>query len=184
MKNNRTTLIPLTQERVLQLFDYRLDGMLIRKIKAGINTEVGGIAGSRDHRGRLRVVIDGKRYYAHIIVWLFHNGYFPEHKIDHIDRNPSNNRIENLREVTQSCNLRNAGLRSDNVSGVKGVCAYGDKWKAQIMVFGRCIYLGDHASFLEAVYHRLAAEQCLGWGSCDSSSPAYQYVKNYLEAVA
>lgn len=32
----------------------------------------------------------------------------------------------------------------------------------------------------EAVCHRLAAEQCVNWPGCDSSSPAYQYVQKML----
>ena len=39
--------------------------------------------------------------------------------IDHINRNPSDNRIENLRVVTQSANLRNVGVRSHCRSGEK-----------------------------------------------------------------
>jgi hypothetical protein len=54
------------------------------------------------------------------------------------------------------------------------------RWKAQIQIGKKKHYLGYHLAFLEAVCHRLAAEQCLNWGSCDSSSPAYQHVHNSM----
>ena len=50
---------------------------------------------------------------------MFH-GYMPK-EIDHIDNNPSNNRIENLREATRSEQLCNTKLRKDSTSGIKGV---------------------------------------------------------------
>ena len=51
----------------------------------------------------------GKRYrlLMHRVIWAWHNGCFPTMEIDHIDLDPTNNRIENLREVTQSENMRN-----------------------------------------------------------------------------
>ena len=41
------------------------------------------------------------------LCWLLHYGDWPENTIDHIDRNPLNNKIENLRDVTQAENNRN-----------------------------------------------------------------------------
>lgn len=52
-------------------------------------------------------------------------------EIDHIDRNPANNKVENLRWVSRSENMINAGLRSDNKSGHTGIyfCSQKQKWK-------------------------------------------------------
>lgn len=62
------------------------------------------------------------REYVHRVVWQIHNGEIPEGMIvDHIDGNPWNNRIENLRLATHAENLQNSKKSSNNTSGVKGV---------------------------------------------------------------
>ena len=180
-KRKRATGV-LTQARVRELFDYRDDGKLIWKIKVKAVC-VGDIAGGDNNNSYTQIGIDGKPYLSHRVIWLWHHGYIPEHELDHINRKPWDNRIENLREVTHSCNLRNSGNRKDTTSGVKGVYwhAKGKKWQAQIKVAGMAIGLGLHKDFIEAVCHRLAGEQALNWAGCDSSSPAYQYVREQLK---
>lgn len=175
----------LTQERVKELFDYREDGVLVWVSSNSNRASAGNIAGSLFHSGYVSVQVDGKRHYVHRLVWLFHNGYTPEHQIDHIDRDKSNNRIENLREVSQSCNNRNQGNPSTNTSGVKGVswCNAKKRWTAKIEVGGRTFFAGCSKDFLEAACHRLAAEQFEDWAGCDSSSPAFQYVKRHIASI-
>jgi hypothetical protein len=55
-----------------------------------------------------------KNYYVHRVVWFLCKGTWPVHEIDHIDQNPANNRIENLRDVPHvvNCNNRRAKYRS------------------------------------------------------------------------
>lgn len=63
---------------------------------------------------------------------------------DHIDGNPLNNRRENLRIATSAENQHNRSKPRNNKSGYKGVTwqsAVG-KWRAQIKVNGKAIYLG------------------------------------------
>ncbi len=55
------------------------------------------------------------------------------------------------------------------------------KWRACIKLNGSTMHIGRFTDFSEAVLHRFAAEQCLGWEGCDSSSPAYQYVKTIIK---
>lgn len=64
--------------------------------------------------------------------------------IDHKDRNPLNNKKENLRCCTNAENIRNRDLQSNNTSGFKGVYFHTNKnkYQAQIKVNGRMIYLG------------------------------------------
>lgn len=171
----------LTQERVRELFDYR-DGNLIRKVAQSNCVKIGDTAGSLSY-GYLETGVDGGRYMVHRLIWLWHHGYLPENNIDHIDRIKSNNKIENLREASQSCNLRNCGNFKHNTSGIKGVFwdKIQEKWRSSIKVMGNNKDLGRYGDKNEAVLARLAAEQCLHWEGCDSSSPAYKYaIKNKL----
>jgi hypothetical protein len=173
----------ITYERVRELFDYHPDGYFIRKIRTCNAVNTGDIVGHIDKDGYVQVGIQAKHYRIHRLVWLWHNGYMPENFIDHINRNKIDNRIENLREVTNQCNIRNTGNRENNTSGVKGVSWYcsRNKWTAQIMVNHKQYHLGYYKEICNAVLARLAAEQCLGWEGCDSNSPAYQYaIKNGL----
>lgn len=65
-------------------------------------------------------------------------------KVDHINRNPLDNRRKNLRIVTQSQNMMNSGLRTNNKSGYKGVCFVKreKKWLATTWKDGKQIYIG------------------------------------------
>jgi hypothetical protein len=141
------------------------------------------VAGTHRSDGYLNVMVDGKFYRAHRLIFLYHFGYLPENDIDHIDRCKTNNKIENLREVSHTCNARNSTQQNLTSSGVKGITWHKSrqKWLVHIMVHGAAKYLGIYSDFTEAVAYRLAAEQCLDWGSCDSSSPAYQFMEGYCE---
>jgi len=182
MKKN----IIITQKEVRRLFDYREDGTLIRKHKSprGISWK-GQLAGSLGNCGYHRTYIKGKIFLNHQIVWLWHYGYIPENEIDHIDRDKTNNRIENLREVSRSCNAKNLTILASNTSGVTGVGWYKRQsmWESHISVKGRKIHIGRDKDYVEAVAMRLAAEQYLEWSPCNVTSPAAQYIKNYLQGV-
>jgi len=149
---------------------------LIRRVTVGCAKE-GDVAGCEETDGYQSISIDCKRYKAHRLIWLYYHGYFPENDIDHINRDRSDNRIENLRVVSKSCNLRNSGNWPTNRSGVKGVgFNKADKvWRAHIGKGNTYYYLGRSKDFNEAVLLRYAAEQCLNWGKCDSMSPAHSY---------
>lgn len=174
----------LTQARVKELFDYREDGQLIRRISRSSNTKAGDIAGSPNGSGYLITVVDGEDYRNHRLVWLWHYGYIPEYGLDHIDRDPGNNRIENLREASQTCNMRNTGLQRNNTSGVRGVSwsKQAKKWQAMIKIQKKYFGVGYSSCFLEAVCLRLAAEQCINWEQCDIASSAFVFVKECINA--
>jgi hypothetical protein len=135
----------LTAHRVRELFDYDCgSGSLTRK--AGIaKHKAGEVAGSVSTHGHTRVGVDGKSYYAHRLVWLHVYGAWPQYNIDHIDGDPSNNRIENLRDVTQELNNQNQ-LRahhdnSQSLLGVSFVKAKG-KFRASLTVNKKPRFLG------------------------------------------
>lgn len=131
-----------TQDRLKELFEYK-DGLLIRKTRPSIRSFVGQVVGFPDPEGYLRVSVDKRQYLLHRLVYLFHHGHVPE-CLDHADGNRSNNKIENLRPATKYQNILNSKFRSDNTSGVKGVCwnARKRKWFARIHVDKRAICLG------------------------------------------
>lgn len=132
-----------SQETINQLFRYDAStGLLYRKIARGGQCKNQAITGN-DGRGYVAVKIDSKTYKAHRIIWKMHHNTEPE-EIDHIDRNPQNNRIENLRGVTKSQNQHNARMRLDNSSGVSGVCwnVVHKKWQSRIQIEGANYELG------------------------------------------
>ena len=174
----------LTQKEVRRLLGYNpFDGTFTWLVTDRAGKEAGYRPINKSNGGPYtRIGIQGKVYAAHRLVWLWVYGYFPEHGIDHIDRDGFNNRLDNLREVSQRCNLKNSRLRSDNTSGVKGVTWVKSrgKWLARIKTHNiKTSSLIE--SFDEAVCCRLAMEQCLNWEGCDSNSTAYQYVKNNIQ---
>ncbi len=98
----------------------------------------GSIAGSLENTGYIAIRIGLKSYLAHRLAWLYCFREWPENNIDHVDRDRSNNSLDNLRDVTQFINGRNRGLNKNNTSGYKGV--YRDKnkikWNAEIIING------------------------------------------------
>lgn len=173
----------ITQERVQELLSYR-DGDLIWRVRRRGGAIAGSISGNISRGGYLQTMVDGKNYFNHRIIWLLHHGYLPENEIDHIDRNRQNNRINNLREVSHVCNMRNQKQRKSS-SNIKGVCWHKreNKWASQIVVSGKLINLGMSESLIEAACLRLAAEQAENWSGCESTSPAFLYVKKNIGSV-
>ena len=97
-----------------------LDGNFYYLVPAANRVKIGQKAGNLNSSGRLQISIKGKLYLVHRLIFLYHHGYMPKF-IDHIDRNPLNNNIENLREVTRSENNQNVNKRKNNTSGYKNV---------------------------------------------------------------
>lgn len=129
--------MPLSKEMLNELFEYR-DGEIYYKVSRSRN-KAGSKAGTyRPHDNAYQVIINGKHYLTHRIVFMMHNGYLPQF-VDHIDRNRSNNKIENLREATLEQNAQNAKIRKDATSGVKGVSwSKVDKaWRVRVQANGQ-----------------------------------------------
>ena len=136
----------LTASRVRELFTYnQKDGRLYR---------IGKPHKSRKSKsdGRYSIVFDGKFYQEHRIVWLWHHGEWPKGCIDHIDRNPLNNRIENLRDVTRSQNKQNQLASKNNKCGIKGVYWHAPfkRWRAEIGHCGKQLCIGQFKTIDEA----------------------------------
>lgn len=117
-----------------------------KKIKAG--TEAGCIS------KYLYITILRKRYPAHRLAWIYVYGEFPALFVDHINGNPLDNRIENLRQVTTAQNGQNRyKAHSNNAYGKLGLNYDKAKklWRARIALDGKRIYLGKFKT-QEAAY--------------------------------
>lgn len=178
-----------TYERVRQLFDYDPEtGVVIRicdvhsgknKVQCKAGTVVNHINKST---GYMEVRVNGVIQKLHRVIWLWMEGYWPETDIDHINQIKSDNRWGNLRVVSRSCNRKNISNTKNNTSGVKGVGFYKklNQWSATITNSKKRYNLGYYQDYLDAVAARLAAEQCLKWEGCESSSPAFKKIQEYL----
>ena len=119
-------------------------GILKWKKDVSRRVKAGNQAGSPSSTGHINIELNGKCLKAHRVAWLLHYGKWPDLHLDHIDGNPSNNMISNLREVTRSQNMINRKMHANNKSGFKGVHkrSNGNKWKAQIKFQGKVMHLG------------------------------------------
>lgn len=129
------------------------------RLKARGGNPIGSRVGNRAKTGYMEACILGHRDTLHRFAWLYMTGEWPTHGIDHRDRDRSNNRWANLRDVPQSVNNRNTGLRKDNTSGTKGV--YWSKahalWTARIFDGGHTVSLGYFRDKQQAIEARAAA---------------------------
>ena len=100
-------------------------------------------AGNIRKDGYYKIKFCGKQYLSHRIALLLHYGAWPIGDVDHIDGNPSNNKIENLRDVSHSVNIQNRkSATTKNKTGFLGVVKRRKKYAAHIHKNGKQIYLG------------------------------------------
>ena len=104
--------------------------------------------------------IDNRMFLAHRVLWAVVHGAWPEGQIDHIDGDGTNNRLSNLRVVSNTENARNAKLSKRNSSGRAGVGLHkaSGRWEARIGVGKRKRHLGLFTRFDDACAARAAAE--------------------------
>lgn len=101
------------------------------------------------HEGTLHILK------AHRLAWMIAHGKLSDGVIDHINRNPSDNRISNLRDVSRAINQRNSSMQRNNTSGVTGVswCKHKGQWRATACVDGR----KRHAGYFSCIHESEAA---------------------------
>ena len=132
------------------------------------NTKYAGkIAGSTNGHGYLAIQVYGVKYLSHRLILAKHLGEWPPYQVDHINGVKTDNRIANLRVVTQSENAKNRRLPSNNTSGVMGVGFRPDQnaWSAHISQDGKRVHLGSFKTMQEAVFARKAAEADIGYSA-------------------
>ncbi len=159
-KNNNTRV---SVERLRELFRYEPETGLLWRIQSIHGCcRLDKPTGSPGKYGYLVCTVDQWTLGVHRIAWAMHYGRWPDLDIDHINGITSDNRISNLRNTTGSQNSINQRMRSNNTSGVKGVCwaKKSSKWRAQITVNQRVKYIGEFGSIddAKAAYEKAAIE--------------------------
>ncbi|MBP9693184.1 MAG: HNH endonuclease [Alphaproteobacteria bacterium] len=91
------------------------------------------------------IIINKREYSCGQIAWLLVHKSWSEKEIDHINGDPLDNRILNLREATRSQNAINKGIQGNNSTGYKGVWKRrnSESWVAEIGFQGKHIKLGS-----------------------------------------
>ena len=120
-------------------------GIFTWKVNRSTGTARAGTeAGTLTSNGHRQIGLNGIKYYAHRLAWLLHYGEWPTKYLDHIDNNPDNNRISNLREATHAENLWNTKMQSNNATGYKGASFHkpSGRFMAKIRIDGKRKHLG------------------------------------------
>lgn len=99
-------------------------------------------------------------FLAHRVVLAIANSEWPD-VVDHIDGNPGNNTLLNLRATTQAENKRNIRMYDRNKSGTHGVRWDEQRslWVARIGINGKSVHIGRFASKAGAIEARKRAER-------------------------
>jgi len=154
----------VTQEELKKLLHYEpTTGVFTWRVRRQ-RIAAGTIAGTIMNRGYCRIHVNNKLYLSHRLAWLYVYGKLPK-ELDHINREKTDNRIENLREISHQKNTKNQSLRSDNKSGFTGInwhkCV--NKWQVRLRTNGTNIQGGCFSSLKEAVLVRNRLEKQHGF---------------------
>lgn len=107
----------------------------------------GDIAGTADRFGYRHIRVDGVRFLAHRLALLIVTGSMPEGDVDHINGDPRDNRLINLRAVSRMVNQQNQ--RRPHKSGTSGHMGVtwdkrARRWKSAIRVDGASKHIGRY----------------------------------------
>jgi len=146
-------------------------GKLYWKINRG-SARKGAEAGYIDRTGYRRIRINRKAYLVHRLIWFLENDTLPK-ELDHADRDPTNNHITNLREVTHKENMQNRSISKSNSSGCSGVtwCKRSSKWRARVGQF----HIGLFKNLKDAINAREKAEVEDGEQVIDSERSGHKW---------
>lgn len=154
----------ITQDRLKQVLSYNeMTGHFVWTDPTGNRVVKGSAAGCVSRStGYLIIGVDGKRWAAATLAWIYVTGRMPNGVIDHISRDRLDNRFCNLRDATTAQNAANSSVHRDSQFGLKGIEAHPQtgKWRARICVNGRRMSLGLHETpeMAHAAYLAAAAK--------------------------
>ena len=151
----------LTAEYLRSILHYDQEtGIFTWKVSTSNRVKAGDVAGSQNGHGYLLIQLQSRKYLAHRLAWLHTHGVWPKDQLDHVNRVRTDNRLDNLREVSHKQNQQNRSTNSDNTSGYPGVYwnKRVSKWQASIAHNQKNIHLGYFTNIEEAIAARKAGE--------------------------
>ena len=157
----------ISHAELKEIFSYDEQTGLLSWKKTGMGRNNSRVAGSIRPDGYRIVHFAGGYHYIHRVAWFYVHGTWPSGVVDHIDGNPSNNAIGNLRVVSKRTNAENVrGPTSASKTGYLGV--YQSRgvgsFIAQIRVNGKRLHIGSFKTALEAYDAYLSAKRKLHLG--------------------
>jgi len=134
----------ISHQELLETLSYSAEtGIFTWKKSPKQGFKAGAKAGCGQKHGHVAIKINNNRYYAHRLAWFYVHKEWPKYDIDHIDGNPENNKIENLRDVNRAVNIQNQRkAHKNNKLGVMGVRESNGRFRAEIRVKGKAVFLG------------------------------------------
>lgn len=127
--------VELTPERVRELLHYDPETGVFTWRVGFSRVPAGSIAGTVT-KGYIIISVDGVLQRAHRLAWFYAFDRWPTEVMDHLNGDPRDNRLINLREVTHAGNARNTKAREGTASGLRGVYPNGNRWRAAISLLG------------------------------------------------
>lgn len=156
-------------------------GAVFWRVNKG-RARAGSQIGYADKKGYLFSEICQKIIKVHRLAWLLYYKEWPNGMIDHINGNPADNRIQNLRCVSHAENMKNCSLRIDNKSGVTGVSfdKWSNKWTVRIREGAgkKFLNIGRFRDFEDAVAARKEAEKMFGFHENHGRQRSFEGEKN------
>lgn len=130
-----------------------------------VRRSTGQVTGSTRRDGYKQVGVGRRSFAVHRIAWALHWGTWPEGDIDHINGDPADNRIANLRDVPHSVNQRNLRRAKNSSTGVTGVYVHTEtrRFVARIKIGGVTRTLGSFKTLEEAAQARAEANASHGF---------------------
>lgn len=171
-----------TAERIRKVLSYDpLTGVFLWKFRIDAarnwNTKnAGKVAGSCHNGGYLHISIDGVKYLAHVLAWVYVHGQWPSSNVDHRNLVKRDNRLENLRLASFAESSANISVRKTSNSGHRGVW-----WRADRARWVACIHKDNRAYWIGSFKEKREAAEAYAVKARDLYG---EFCPNYLQAAA